>query len=111
MVKRKIKEIKESMTGRKKKDLDYQHNMEFKNLEENYNKDLMELNENHDRRFQEFEERARKAEEMLNENHQKELQNLYAYLEQTLPKVVKNSKEYFDLRQVEFNLVKQERYI
>lgn len=97
------------MSGRKKKDLDYQHMMEFKNLEENYNKDLMELNETHDKRFQDFEARARRCEEILNDNHQKELQHLYAYLEQTLPKVIKNSKEYFDLRQIEYNLVKQER--
>jgi hypothetical protein len=105
----KINELKESLSGKKKKDLTSQHNAEMQNLEENYNKELFELNQEWDSRFGVFNEKARKMEEMLNEKHKQEMEALIASLDEKLPKQVKFSKEYLDLKQSEMNLVKQER--
>lgn len=99
------------MTGRKKKDIEERHSSEQRMLEENYQRDILEFNSIWDDKSRELEERAKKEEDELNETHQREEKELYENIEHTLPRVLKYSKEYLDLKQVEANLVKQERYI
>lgn len=96
------------MTGQKKRDLTYQHMTEMKNLEDNYVTEVNEFNEEWDNRFMTFQEKARKHEEMLMEKHKTEMEELLDNLAK-LPRLVKFSKEYLDLKQSETNLVKQQR--
>ena len=88
-----------------------EQNREMESLEINYTKELEENNSNFDRRFMEFEEKIRIQEEQLKEKQQHEMEILYNYLEQKLPKNPKFSREYINLKAQEENLVKQERYI
>lgn len=112
-IKQKIKEVKENYEGRNKIAIADQHENEMKALEEEYNRELMYFHESWDERFRELQDKSRKEEDSLIENQEKEMQALYDYLEETLPKLIflKHSKEYLDLRQIEMNMVKQELYL
>lgn len=81
----------------------------MRNLEDNYNKELGDFNEEWDNKFMTLQEKARKMEEALMEKHKREMEELINNLDAKLPKQVKFSKEYLDLKQSEMNLVKQER--
>jgi hypothetical protein len=97
------------MTGQRKRDLDYQHMSELKTLEDNYNNELMRINEEFEKIFQNYSEQGKAAEENLNNRHRREMEELVDQLEQKLPKTIKFSKEYLDLKQSEANMVKQEK--
>ena len=60
--------------------------------------------------FIKFEEKSKNEEDVLNQRQSKEMEELYAYLEQKLPKQVKYSKKYLDLKNQEENLVKLQRF-
>jgi hypothetical protein len=107
----KIKMLKEMTDGQKKKDLSDQHAAELKQLEENYNHEMIDFQEVWDKRQKDFEDKANKEEETLGEIHQKEIQHLYNQLDNILPKVYKHSVEYLDLKKIEAGLVKQERFL
>jgi hypothetical protein len=108
-VKNRVNELKQNMSGQKKRDLTSQHNSEMQNLEENYNKDIEEMNQKWEVLFLEFNEKAKKLDEEMNARQKGEMEELMALLDMKLPKLVKFSREYLDLKQSELNLVKQER--
>lgn len=108
-LKQKINELKNGVSGQRKRDLDYQHMTESKSLEDNYNNDLMKLNEEFEKIFFNYTEQGKISEENLNNKHKREMDELIDQLEQKLPKTIKFSKEYLDLKQSEANMVKQER--
>lgn len=103
--------MKQNLNGKKKVDLTNQHAYEMQNLEDNYNKEIDELNQKWDNLFLEFSDRARKIDEEMSVRHKAEMDELINILEAKLPKQIKFSREYLDLKQSEMNLVKQERYI
>ncbi len=109
-LKKRINELKSNLSDQKKKDLTYQHSSEMVNLEENYNKEIVDLNLKWDEIFNKFNEKAKSTDENMNQKHRSEMDSLITQLDEKLPKFVKFSKEYLDLRQCEYNLVKQERY-
>ena len=82
---------------------------EMENLEQAYKREVEEYNNDWDMKFQDLEERSKALEENLKEKHSKEMEELYIYLEQKLPKNVKYSREYLSLKNQEENLVKQQR--
>lgn len=108
-LRKRIAELKVNMSNQKKKDLNYQHSTEMVNLEENYNKEIAELNIKWDTLFNEFNEKAKKMEDSLNYKQKNEMDCLLNQLDEKISKIIKYSKEYLDLKQCEFNLVKQER--
>jgi hypothetical protein len=97
------------LTHQKKKDLTYQHAQEMQELEDNYNKEISEINQRWDANFNDFSDRAKRSEEMINQKHKSEMDELVQALDVKLEKKVKFSREYLDLKQSELNLVKQER--
>lgn len=99
------------MTDQKKKDLNYQHSSEMLNLEENYNREIVELNIKWDALFNELNEKAKKMEESLNIKQKNEMETLIIQLDEKISKQIKFSKEYLDLKQCEYNLVKQDRLL
>jgi hypothetical protein len=82
----------------------------MENLELSYKREVDEYNAEWDSKFKEFEERSKALEESLNQKHAKETDELYSMLEQKLPKNVKFSREYLELKNQEENLVKQQRF-
>ncbi len=82
----------------------------MQNLEDNYNREINEINQKWENYFNEFNEKAKKLDDENTFKHKSEMEEYISYLELKLPKQVKYSKEYLDLKQSEFNLVKQERY-
>jgi hypothetical protein len=101
--------LKQNLSGRKKVDLTNQHAFEMQNLEDNYNKEIEELNQKWDNHFLEFSEKAKKLDEEMSSRQKAEMEELINILEIKLPKQIKFSREYLDLKQSEMNLVKQER--
>jgi hypothetical protein len=108
-LKKRIDDLKSDLSDQKKKGLTYQHSSEMVNLEENYNKEILEINLRWETVFNEFNEKVKKEDENLNVKHHSEMENLINHLEEKLPKQIKFSKEFLDLKQCELNLVKQER--
>lgn len=102
--------MKSTLTTERKKQLQSQHTVEVESLESAYKSELDDFNANWDQRFKEFEDKSKKDEDGLNQKHSKEMEELYAFLEQRLPKNVKYSKNYLDLKSQEENLVKQQRF-
>ena len=111
MLKNKIDELKKNLAIKKKKELEFQHMNEMENLENAYKREVEESGNKWDSRFSELEDRSKKLDEVINEKHQKEMDELYNFLEEKLPKNVKFSKEYLDLKIQEENLAKQQRYL
>lgn len=108
-MKQRINELKTGYSGQKKRDLGYQHSTEMKNLEDNFNNELLSLNEQYEEKFNEFSSNAKAAEDNMSNKHRKEMEELVEQLDQRLPKTIKYSREYLDLKQSEANCVKQER--
>jgi hypothetical protein len=109
-LKKRIDDLRADLSDQKKKGLTYQHSSEMVNLEENYNKEILEINLRWETVFNEFNDKVKKEDENLNVKHQSEMENLISHLEEKLPKQIKFSKEFLDLKQCELNLVKQERF-
>lgn len=110
ILKNKIEELKKQLKIKKRKDLEFQHMSEVENLEQTYRQEVEEYNAEWDAKFRELEERSRIFEEQLNEKHAKEMEELYAFLEQKLPKNVKFSREFLELKNQEMNLVKLQKF-
>jgi hypothetical protein len=79
-------------------------------LENLYKKECEELESIYANKFGELETVSRQMEDALNSKHQKEMEKLYETLDEKLPKVVKYSKKYLDLKSQELNLAKQQKY-
>lgn len=90
--------------------MQYQHSVEIEHLEQAYKEELDEFNLFWDDRFAKFEEKSKLEETNLNQRQSKEMDELYIYLEQKIPKNVKFSKTYIDLKSQEENMVKQQRF-
>lgn len=79
-------------------------------LEENFNKELYELNSQWDQKFNQFELQAKTLETDINDKHTKEMEEYIVDLDKKISKVVKFSREYLQLKQSEMLLAKQEKY-
>lgn len=110
VLKNKIEQLKKQIAKKKKKELNYQHSSEMENLENSYKKEIEEFHSEWDMKFKEFEDRSKAMEDTLNQKHSKEMEELYTFLEQKLPKNVKFSREYLELKNQEETLVKQQRF-
>lgn len=109
-MKLKIEELKNAVDVAKKKDVNKKHQLEMSNLEILYKKEFDEMELSYNNRFNELELNSRQQEETLNSKHQKEMEKLYERLDEKLPKVVKFSKNYLDLKFQENKLSKQQKY-
>jgi hypothetical protein len=89
--------------------LEFQHLSEMENLEGSYKREIDEYNSEWDAKFNELEERSKVLEEALKEKHAKEMDELYNFLEQKLPKNVKYSKEFLSLKSQEESLCKLQK--
>lgn len=105
----KINELKEHMSGQKRKDLNSHHDLEWQNMDNEYSKELFIFSEQWENKFINLRERARLQDENLIFKHRREMEELIAQLEQTLARIVKFSKEYIDYRQTERKLVRYEK--
>ena len=79
-------------------------------LDELYKKELENLELIYNNKFNELEMKSKQLEDSLNFKHQEEMKKFYASLEEKLPKNVKYSKKYLDLKNMELNLAKQKKY-
>lgn len=79
-------------------------------LEQLYKKEFEDLEMIYNNKFNEHELKSRQMEENLNIKHEKEMEKLYERLNEKLPKSVKYSKRYLDLKNQELNLAKQQKY-
>ncbi len=107
----KIDDLQQKLKQKKKKDLEMQHFSELENLEISYKRELENFNNYWDNQFKDLEERSEKMEKELIEKHKKEMDDLLNNLEQKLPKNIKFSKEFYELKNQEENLVKLQRFI
>lgn len=82
----------------------------MQSLEELFRKESQELESFFEGKIQVLQEKSKNLEEKLNYKHQNEMEELYNFLDQKLPKVVKYSKKYIDLKNQEINLAKQQNY-
>jgi hypothetical protein len=105
-LKEKIDELKKSYQNKRKKDLELQHYTEIDNLEQAFRREVDQFNREWSAKFHEYEEYSKELELALTQKHTKEMEDLYVYLEQKLPKNVKHSKEYLSLKHQEEKLVK-----
>ena len=108
--KKQIKILQEKIREKKKQDLEQQHIYEMENLEQSYQQEIERINSQWNEKFQNLEARSQKAEETINERQSKEMEDLYAIIEDKLPKKVKFSKEYLTLDHQEKMLVKFEKF-
>lgn len=98
------------METSKKREISQKHQNEVNGLEINYKTELMNLEENFNLKFAEIDNKSKDAENNLNIKHQNEMDILYNSLNDKLPKAVKYSKTYLDLKSQELNLAKQKKY-
>jgi hypothetical protein len=112
-VKRKIQEIKRQIDNTTSKNIESQHEIEMRFLQEECDKELGDFQSWWDNKFSDFGQKSKMEEDVLNENHSNEMKELLQYIEEVLPKIyfLKYSKEYLDLRQIEYNMKKQEMYM
>jgi len=107
-IKSAINELKNTSSGKFKKDVSSQHELEMKNLDDSYNYEISTFNKKWEEIFNDFNYKFKKMEENLSNKHKLELEELLLNLDVKLPKQVKFSREYLELRTSEYNLVKQE---
>ena len=108
-MKRKIKELKNSEIINIQKELYTTHHTELQILEEAFNNEIKNLKDKWNSIYSEFEEKTTKQEEELNEKQEAEMKNCIDYIETGYPNI-KFSSKFLDLRTMEANLVRQERY-
>lgn len=87
-----------------------QHYSELENLEISYKRELENFNFFWDQQFKDLEEKSERLEKELIAKHKKEMDDLLNSLAQKLPKNIKFSKEYLELRNQEESLVRLQRY-
>jgi len=106
----KIEELRSALDIAKKRDLTSKHQAEMLSLKSLYQKEVEEIDERFNQKFLELENKSKEQEEKLNIKHQSEMEDLYNLLDAKLPKVVKYSKKYLDMKNQEQNLAKQQKY-
>lgn len=71
---------------------------------------MEELEMKFENEYNELDTKSKSFTEKLEEKHQSEMENLYHMLDDKLPKNVKYSKKFLDLKNQEINLAKQQKY-
>ena len=94
----------------KRQELGQKHQMENERLDFVFKKEIEDLESRYEKDFSELDTKSKELEEKLNEKHHNEMEELYNYLDMKLPKIVKHSKKYLDLKNQEINLAKQQKY-
>jgi len=102
--------LSKKLKQKRKRDLEIMHYNESENLEISYKRELENFNNYWDNQFKELEQKSEKLENELIEKHKKEMDDLLIILEHKLPKNIKYSKEYLELKTQEDYLVKFQRY-
>lgn len=90
--------------------MSHKHQSEINSLEQLFKKELEELEIRFENEYTELDAKTRNFEEKLNEKHKNETEKLHHLLEEKLPRNVKYSKRYLDLKSQEINLAKQQKY-
>ena len=108
-IKSKIDKLRKSNRNMRTQTLNLIQNKQNEELEENYNQEYQKLSDLWDNKLLSFIENGNKMEDELALNQNSKLEELINDLTSNYPPI-KFSSEYLNLRQIEKNLVKQERY-
>ena len=108
-IKAKIDKLRNSNRNMRTETLNLIQNKQSEELEENYNSEYERISDMWDNRLLSFIENGNKIEDKLAQNQISKLEELINHLTSNYP-TIKYSKEYLNLKQIEKNLVKQERY-
>ena len=108
-IKTKIDKLRNSNRNMRTETLNLIQNKQSEELEENYNSEYERISDMWDNRLLSFIENGNKIEDKLAQNQISKLEELINHLTSNYP-TIKYSKEYLNLKQIEKNLVKQERY-
>ena len=108
-IKTKIDKLRNSNRNMRTETLNLIQNKQNEELEENYNSEYQRISDMWDNRLLSFIENGNKIEDKLAQNQISKLEELINHLTSNYP-TIKYSKEYLNLKQIERNLVKQERY-
>ena len=108
-IKTKIDKLRNSNRNMRTETLNLIQNKQSEELEENYNSEYQRISDMWDNRLLSFIENGNKIEDKLAQNQISKLEELINHLTSNYP-TIKYSKEYLNLKQIERNLVKQERY-
>ncbi len=108
-IKAKIDKLRNSNRNMRTETLNLIQNKQNEELEENYNSEYQRISDMWDNRLLSFIENGNKIEDELAQNQISKLEELINHLTSNYP-TIKYSKEYLNLKQIEKNLVKQERY-
>ena len=106
----KVEELRVALDITIKRELQQKHSEEVNKIEYIFKSEVEELEMRYDNGFQELDAKSKAQEEKIVEKHQNEMEELYNYLDMKLPKIVKYSKKYLDLKTQEMNLAKQQKY-
>ena len=107
-IKSKIDKLRKSNKNMRTQTLNLIQNKQNEDLEENYNLEYQNVSDMWDNKLLSFIENGNKLEEELVQNQNNKLEELINELTSNYPSI-KYSKEYLNLKQIEKNLVKQER--
>ncbi len=108
-IKSKIDQLRKSNKNMRTHTLNLIQNKQNEDLEENYNLEYQNVSDMWDNKLLSFIENGNKLEEELVQSQNNKLEELINELTSNYPSI-KYSKEYLNLKQIEKNLVKQERY-
>ena len=108
-VKSKIDKLRKSNRNMRTQTLNLIQNKQNEELEENYNLEYQKVSDMWDNKLLAFIENGNKLEDELAQNQNSKLEELINELTSNYPSI-KFSREYLNLKQIEKNLVKQERY-
>jgi hypothetical protein len=108
-IKSKIDKLRKSNRNMRTQTLNLIQNKQNEELEENYNLEYQKVSDMWDNKLLSFIENGNKLEDELAQNQNSKLEELINDLTSNYPSI-KFSREYLNLKQIEKNLVKQERY-
>ncbi len=108
-IKSKIDKLRKSNRNMRTQTLNLIQNKQNEELEENYNLEYQKVSDMWDNKLLSFIENGNKLEDELAQNQNSKLEELINELTSNYPSI-KFSREYLNLKQIEKNLVKQERY-
>merc|ERR1712151_1073422 len=103
--KKKIDSLKLKLKQKKKKNLDNLHFNELQNLDSSQKREMDGLENYWNLQFTEMENKSMKFESDLEDKHKKEMESLLNNLDEKLPKNIKYSKNYLELKSQEENLI------
>lgn len=106
----KIAELKQLLEVTQKRELEQKHSLENEKLDFLLKSELEQLESKYKELFFELENKSNELNSRLAEKHQQEMEDLYKYLDVKLPKNIKFSKAYLELKNQELNLAKQQKY-